>query len=208
LFDSQFNLFSIIAAISKMTNLRHLNLFSNATTDAQSDLSPYGHDTESWDTKAAILLGQGIFITVMIAALLCACGRKHARRMSLLRLQELTTIRVETSSSGNGANEDAANAATSQDDVEMSRLRRIRRTLSSPLRYIDTMINSWSASPSTDFEYYERILARMEREKEARMEGAEERTKRLMSAFLKGQCVWVSLQQYFSAQSVLFEIHC
>lgn len=112
--------------------------------------------------------------------------------MSLLRLQELTTIRIETSSSRDGANEGVVNETTSQDNRERSRLQRIRHTLFSPLRYIDAIVNSWSASPSTDFEYYDRILARMEREKEARREGAEERTKRLMNAFLKGQCVLVS----------------
>lgn len=183
-------------------NLRHLNLFDNTTVaiTAKND-GDYEESWEApWDTKAAILLGQGIFITILVAILLCACGRKHYRRMNLMRVQELTTIRIQMEMSDGttaaNANDIRITTEDGRNSAEQTRLQRIRHMLATPLRFIDSLVNSWASSPSTDFEYYDRILQRMEREKESRREGVEDRTKRLMNAFVKGHCVWVSSLEY------------
>lgn len=177
-----------------MTSLRHLNLFSNTTllTPAHEDDAHEESWEAPWDTKAAILLGQGLFITFLVAAILCVCGRKHYRRMNLIQIQELTTIRIQDYSNSVVDSAAPANAVAVNAEERETRLQRIRHLLVTPLRFVDDIVNAWASSPSTDFEYYDRILQRMEREKEARREGVEERTKRLMNAFVEGQCICVS----------------
>jgi hypothetical protein len=161
---------------------RTLHLFDNATSTLL-DNDHHQDQVETWDTKASILLFQGLFITFLVVVVLCACGRKHYRSMNILRLQEMTTIRIEQMNRDDGREEEPRTG-----------LQHVLHVLAAPLRYVDSLVNAWASSPSTDFEYYNRILQRIEREKEARREGVEERTKRLMNAFMKAQCLWVSLK--------------
>lgn len=107
--------------------------------------------------------------------------------MNILRLQEMTTIRIEQMNRDDETGD-------SREEEPRTGLRHVLHVLAAPLRYVDSLVNAWASSPSTDFEYYNRILQRIEREKEARREGVEERTKRLMNAFMKAQCLWVSLK--------------
>jgi hypothetical protein len=111
--------------------------------------------------------------------------------MNLLRMQELTASRVQDSGRSGDRNS-SSSTENDQENGERNRLRQILYFLTTPIRHIHNAINSWSSSPSTDYEYYNRILERTEREKEARRESVEERKARLMNAFLKEQCVLVS----------------
>ncbi|KAL3799990.1 hypothetical protein HJC23_007463 [Cyclotella cryptica] len=159
-------------------------------------------DEATWDTKATILLFQGIFLTILVAVILCACGRKHYHRMNLLRIQELTTIRIQESGR-NGSSTNGEGAGNNPENRETNRIQQLLHVLATPLRHLDNVINIWSSSPSTDYEYYNRILERMEREKEESREGVEERTARLMNAFLKEQCVYDIKEEHFTPQSSL-----
>lgn len=104
-----------------------------------------------------------------------------------MRVQELATIRIPEVSSGGGMTA----AINNGEDGNNSRLRQSRRIFTAPLRFIDDVVNTWASAPSTDFEYYDRMLVQMQRERENRRESVEERTKRLMNAFNVGECVWV-----------------
>ena len=179
-----------------MPNLRRsLNLFNkanltSAATGATDDDHP--EDWEApWDTKAAILLSQGIVVTILVAIFIFVCGLKHYRRMHSMADQEFT-IRIESQANRPRRGDAFADNTGVQDEEQRTGLQKIMRLVSAPLRFVSSAVNGWASSPSTDFEYYDRILQRLEREKEARKESAEERTNRLMSAFAKKQCVWVS----------------
>ena len=165
------------------------NLFNDTTTYTNFGDDAYPTEWEApWDTKAAILLIQGAAVTLIVTFILCVCGRKHIRRMNnLMRVQELATIRIPEVSSGGGITA----AINNGEDGNNSRLRQIRRIVTAPLRFIDDVVNTWASAPSTDFEYYDRMLVQMQRERENRRESVEERTKRLMNAFNVGECVWV-----------------
>jgi hypothetical protein len=167
---------------------RHSNLTGLVDPQAAAPHSSLPDtDYTSWDTKATILLAQGIFITFLVVIMLIACGRKHYRKMNQIRERELANrAEAELTETTHGEN------TTEQSAQERTPLQQAVHILTTPFRALDSMINAWSSAPSTDYEYYRRILERMEAERESRREGPEERTERLMSAFLKGQCVWVS----------------
>lgn len=184
---------------------RSLNLFAeaNLTSTATDEIDDdYSEDWEApWGTKAAILLSQGIVVTILVALFIFACGRKHYRRMHSTTEQEFT-IRIESRTNRSGRDFSAENMDV-QDEEQRTRLQQMMHLITAPLRFVDSAVNQWASSPSTDFEYYDRILQRLEREKEAGKESAEDRAKRLMSTFANQQCVWVSSSEF---KSILLEI--
>ncbi|KAL7486386.1 hypothetical protein ACHAW6_013436 [Cyclotella cf. meneghiniana] len=159
-------------------------------------------DEATWDTKATILLAQGIFLTILVAVILCGCGIKHYHRMNLLRIQELTASRVQEVGRSGDRNS-RSSTDNNQQNGERNLFRQILHFMKTPIRLLDNVINNWSSSPSTDYEYYNHILERMERKKEARRESVEERKTRLMNAFLKEQCVWEIREEDFIPPSSL-----
>jgi len=176
---------------------RSLNLF-NSTTSVTTDNELEEYWEEPRDHKVTILLGQGIIIAVLVALALYICGRIYCRRMELLRVQELNTISIAngTMSDSDAPENGQGTNNTDGRNEERTWLKKIMNILATPVRFIHKVVNEWASSPSTDFEHYDRILRRMEREKEAKMESVEERTKRLMNIFVKEQCLWVSLFKY------------